>query len=81
MIKQLVLGFFSPHLSHFPPLQPPFPSFYSIKKAQNHWLEPRFFERVFNVRPRVISVTVSNYDIKVIKSSIKWYFLIKNLML
>jgi hypothetical protein len=38
----------------------------SIKKAQNHWLEPRFFERIFNVRPRVISVTVSNYGLNII---------------
>jgi hypothetical protein len=37
----------------------------SIKKAQNYWLEPRFFERIFNVRPRVISVTVSNYGLNI----------------
>ena len=40
-----------------------------IKKAQNHWLEPRFFDRIFNVRPRVISVTVSNYGINMIECS------------
>ncbi len=50
----------------------PFPSFFSIKKAQNHWLAPRFFERIFNVRPRVISVTVSNYGLKVVKCCKMW---------
>ena len=50
----------------------PFPSLFSIKKAQNHWLAPRFFERIFNVRPRVISVTVSNYELKVVKCCKMW---------
>jgi hypothetical protein len=50
----------------------PLPSLYSIKKAQNHWLAPRFFERIFNVRPRVISVTVSNYGSKVVKCCKMW---------
>jgi hypothetical protein len=44
----------------------PFSKLFSIKKAQNHWLAPRFFERIFNVRPRVISVTVSNYVLNII---------------
>ena len=55
----------------------PFPSLLSIKKAQNHWLAPRFFERIFNVRPRVISVTVSNYGLKVVKCCKIWSRLLK----
>jgi hypothetical protein len=51
---------------------------FSIKKAQNHWLAPRFFERIFNVRPRVISVTVSNYGLKVVKCCKMWYNFFKN---
>ncbi len=45
---------------------PHLPSLFPIKKAQNNWLEPRFFERIFNVRPRVISVTVLNTRINVL---------------
>ncbi len=56
---------FSLQKNHFPYLFP-------IKKAQNHWLVPRFFERIFNARPRVISVTVSNYGLKVVKCCKMW---------